>query len=218
MYLEGIGMTSKRTRARLADRLRSQGIENEEIISLMQDLPRHLFVQEALAHRAYDDVSLPIGCGQTISQPYIVAKMTELLIAGRNYLPKVLEIGTGSGYQTAILANFCGKVYSTERIAQLQNEAKKVLKGIHIDNVSYFKADGSFGLEKYAPFDGIISTCAPETIPEPLLLQLSEDCGRLVIPVGKDSQILKLVERTGDNFRTTDIEPVIFVPLLKGII
>lgn len=213
----GIGMTSMRTRTRLVDRLSDQGIENTAVLDLIRSTPRHLFVEEALSHRAYEDRSLPIGFGQTISQPYIVAKMTALLIADRP-LGKVLEIGTGSGYQTAILSSLCGQVYTTERIAPLQERAKRILKQIGVKNVTYTLSDGGLGLETQAPFDGIISTCAPEDIPPNLLMQLDPNGGRLVIPVGRQQQVLMLVIRDGEEFQYQEVEPVVFVPLLKGLV
>lgn len=214
---QGIGMTSMRTRTRLVDRLAAQGIQDTVVLDLIRNLPRHLFVEEALSHRAYEDRSLPIGFGQTISQPYIVAKMTALLMADRP-LEKVLEIGTGSGYQTAILSALCGMVYTTERIGPLQQRAKRILKQIGVSNVNFALSDGGLGLDAQAPFDGIISTCAPEEIPPNLLMQLNPNGGRLVIPVGRQQQMLMLVIRDGEEFDYQEIEPVIFVPLLKGLV
>ena len=213
---QGIGMTSMRTRVRLIERLSEQGIVDATVLDLIQATPRHLFVEEALAHRAYEDRSLPIGFGQTISQPYIVAKMTALLFENGR-LDKVLEIGTGSGYQTALLSSLSTTVFTTERIAPLQERAKKLLRTMGIRNVNFVLSDGGLGLENKAPFDGIISTCAPEEIPESLLSQLSEDGGRLVIPVGRQEQMLMLITRNGDDFTHKAIEPVVFVPLLKGL-
>lgn len=205
-----------RTRVRLIERLSDQGIGDARVLDLIQTTPRHLFVEEALAHRAYEDRSLPIGFGQTISQPYIVAKMTSLLFES-GHLDKVLEIGTGSGYQTAILSSLSTTVFTTERIGPLQSRAKKLLRTLGIRNVSYVLSDGGLGLENKAPFDGIISTCAPEEIPENLLSQLNADGGRLVIPVGRQEQMLMLITRIGDEFTYKAIEPVVFVPLLKGL-
>ena len=205
-----------RTRVRLIERLSDQGIVDATVLDLIQTTPRHLFVEEALAHRAYEDRSLPIGFGQTISQPYIVAKMTSLLFEN-GHLDKVLEIGTGSGYQTAILSSLSTAVFTTERIGPLQARAKKLLRTLGIRNVNYVLSDGGLGLENKAPFDGIIPTCAPEEIPENLLSQLSTDGGRLVIPVGRQEQTLMLITRNGDEFTHKAIEPVVFVPLLKGL-
>lgn len=209
-------MTSMRTRQRLVTRLEMQGIENIEVLNLIRDIPRHLFIEEALSHRAYEDISLPIGNGQTISQPYIVAKMTELLI-NNGKLNNVLEIGTGSGYQTAILSSLYNQVYTTERIAQLQLKAKHLLDDLDLNNIEYHLVDGGLGLASHAPYDGIISTCAPSVIPDALLSELSPEGGRLVIPVGDTEQILTVVDRFEDEYKYQQIEPVIFVPLLSGI-
>jgi protein-L-isoaspartate(D-aspartate) O-methyltransferase len=214
---QGIGMTSMRTRVRLIERLSEQGITDVAVLDLIQSTPRHLFVEEALSHRAYEDRSLPIGFGQTISQPYSVAKMTALLFEN-GPLEKVLEIGTGSGYQTALLAPLSKQVFTTERIAPLQQRSKALLHSMGIRNVHFALSDGGLGLEQKAPFDGIISTCAPEEIPESLLNQLSPEGGRLVIPVGRQEQMLMLVTRDGDTFTHKAIEPVVFVPLLKGLV
>lgn len=213
---QGIGMTSLRTRQRLVDRLIKNGIINSEILGLIKSIPRHLFIEEALSHRAYEDISLPIGYGQTISQPYIVAKMTELLFE-KKVRSSILEIGTGSGYQTAVLASLCVSVYTTERIPQLQVRAKTLLSELGFTNINYNLADGGLGLESHAPYDGIISTCAPIEIPDSLLQSLSPDGGRLVIPVGGTEQSLTVVDRKDDEFVYQSIEPVIFVPLLPGI-
>jgi len=213
---QGIGMTSMRTRQRLVERLVRQGVVNSEVLNLIRNTPRHLFIEEALSHRAYEDKSLPIGQGQTISQPYIVAKMTELLL-GNGKLNKVLEVGTGSGYQTAILSALYNHVYTTERIAALLRKAKSIHKDLCMENIYYQVVDGGMGLEAYAPFDGIISTCAPSVIPEALLSQLSPNGGRLVIPVGTSEQVLTVVDRNGDDYKYQEIEPVIFVPLISGV-
>ncbi len=214
--IHGIGMTSQRTRERMLMRLREQGITDEMTLAAMSEIPRHVFVDEALSIRAYEDVSLPIGFGQTISQPYIVAKMTELLRAGKS-LNKVLEIGTGCGYQTAILSRVAQEIYTVERIRPLLMKALSTLRQLKLSNIKLENADGSIGLPEFAPFDGIIVTAAASHIPEALLQQLSIG-GRMVIPVGVDDQILHLIERTDlDHFQTSKLEPVKFVPLLNGI-
>jgi protein-L-isoaspartate(D-aspartate) O-methyltransferase len=212
--LAGIGMTSQRTRQRMITRLREQGIKDEVVLAAMQEIPRHIFLDEALANRAYEDVSLPIRHNQTISQPYIVARMTELLRGGGN-LKKVLEIGTGCGYQTSILSRVAQEVYSVERIAPLLEIAKSHFRTLKLRNVKVKKADGTFGIPEIAPFDGIIVTCGATHIPEELLRQLAVG-GRMVIPVGADTQVLTLVERTETEYRRTELETVRFVPLLGG--
>jgi protein-L-isoaspartate(D-aspartate) O-methyltransferase len=211
----GIGMTSTRTRDRMLARLRERGIKDETTLSAIGAIPRHIFVDEALSIRAYEDVSLPIGFGQTISQPYIVARMTEILRNGRQ-LNKVLEIGTGCGYQTAVLSKVAREVLSVERIRPLVMKARDNLRSLKCTNVKLDHADGNEGLEDYAPFDGIMVTAAASHIPDELLSQLN-DGGRLVIPVGTDSQSLYLVERLGDEFKKTQLEVVKFVPLLGGL-
>ncbi len=213
--ISGIGMTSQRTRDRMINRLREQGIKDELVLAAMLEIPRHIFLDEALATRAYEDASLPIGHKQTISQPYIVARMTELLRAG-GALGKVLEIGTGCGYQTSILSRVAQEVYSVERIAPLLEIAKGHFRELKLRNVKVKKADGHFGLPEMAPFDGIIVTAAATHIPEDLLRQLAVG-GRLVIPVGTMEQMLTLVERTADDYRKTELEAVKFVPLMGGI-
>jgi len=211
----GIGMTSLRTRERMLTRLREQGIKDEVVLSAISAIPRHIFVDEALSIRAYEDVSLPIGFGQTISQPYIVARMSELL---RNDQPlqKVLEIGTGCGYQTAVLSKISKEVYSVERIRPLVMKARGHLRELKCINVKLDHADGNMGLPQLAPFDAIIVTAAASHIPQDLLDQLVIG-GRLVIPVGTDEQVLHLVERISQaEYRQTKLEPVKFVPLLGG--
>jgi protein-L-isoaspartate(D-aspartate) O-methyltransferase len=212
--MSGIGMTSQRTRDRMINRLREQGIKDELVLAAMLEIPRHIFLDEALATRAYEDASLPIGHKQTISQPYIVARMTELLRAGGT-LGKVLEIGTGCGYQTSILSRVAQEVYSVERIAPLLEIAKGHFRELKLRNVKVKKADGHFGLPEMAPFDGIMVTAAATHIPEDLLRQLAVG-GRLVIPVGASEQMLTLVERTADDYRKTELEAVKFVPLMGG--
>lgn len=211
----GIGMTSLRTRDRMLVRLREQGIKDEVVLSAIGGTPRHIFVDEALSIRAYEDVSLPIGFGQTISQPYIVARMSEILRNGKP-LDKVLEIGTGCGYQTAVLSKLAKEVYSVERIRPLVMKARGHLRELKCINVKLGHADGNIGIAEYAPFDGIIVTAAASHMPQDLLDQLAVG-GRLVIPVGTDEQILYLVERhTQKDYRHTKLEPVKFVPLLGG--
>lgn len=211
----GIGMTSQRTRDRMLTRLREQGIKDEVVLSAIAAIPRHIFVDEALSIRAYEDVSLPIGFGQTISQPYIVAKMSEILRNG-NPLNKVLEIGTGCGFQTAVLSKLTKEVYSVERIRPLVMKARGHLRELKCVNVKLGHSDGSLGLPDLAPFDGIIVTAAASHIPQDLRDQLAVG-GRLVIPVGTDEQILYLVERVSQaEYRQTKLEAVKFVPLLGG--
>ena len=212
--LNGIGMTSQRTRDRLIQRLREEGIHDESVLEVMRQTPRHIFVDEALASRSYEDTALPIGHGQTISQPYIVARMTELLLAG-GPLKKVLEVGTGSGYQTAILAPFVEQIYTVERIAPLLEQAKQRHSALGLTNIRYLLSDGSWGWPKYAPFDAIIATAAPEEIPTELTEQLV-DGGHLIIPHGSSAmQRLSVVKRDGDSYTTTDFDMVSFVPLVR---
>lgn len=218
LVLTGVGMTSERTRARLIDRLREQGITNSRVLDVMRETPRHLFLDEALSHRAYEDSALPIGHGQTLSQPYIVARMTELLLAACPKVDKVLEVGTGSGYQTAILAQLVGEVYSVERIKPLQDKARQLLRKLGLRNIHYSYADGGFGWPEKGPFNGILSTAAPCEIPPELPKQLAPGSA-LVIPVGDREQFLTLVIRDTeqDQFITQTLEAVRFVPLLSGL-
>lgn len=214
---QGIGMTSKRTRERLVKRLREQGIKDDAVLEVISETPRHLFIEEALSHRAYEDSSLPIGFNQTISQPYIVAKMTELLL-DEGARDRVLEVGTGSGYQTAVLALLCQNVFSVERILPLQQRAAERLSLLGINNVELYHTDGGMGLASKAPFDAIMVTAAPETVPHELQQQLAIG-GVLVIPVGSDEQRLVKIKRLSETrFETTTIEAVRFVPLLQGTI
>jgi protein-L-isoaspartate(D-aspartate) O-methyltransferase len=211
----GIGMTSQRTRDRLVARLREEGIRNEAVLDVIRNTPRHLFVDEALASRAYEDTALPIGYNQTISQPYVVAAMTDLIISG--HPQKVLEIGTGSGYQAAVLAPLVAKIYTVERIKPLAEQARQRFRKLGLRNIRASYSDGTEGLPDFAPYDAIITTAAAETIPQALLEQLSPDGGRLVIPVGgHDRQTLTLVTRYADTFEKTGLDAVIFVPLLTG--
>jgi len=212
--LSGIGMTSQRTRDRMLTRLREQGIKDEVVLAAMNAVARHIFVDEALASRAYEDVSLPIGFGQTISQPYIVARMSEVLRAGAP-LQKVLEIGTGCGYQTAVLSYLAQEVYSVERINPLLAKARGHLRELRLRNIKLKHADGGFGLPEIAPFDGIIVTAGATHVPPELLNQLAVG-GRLIIPVGATEQMLTLIERLPGEYRQTQLEAVKFVPLLAG--
>jgi len=214
MDVHGIGMTSQRTRDRLMQRLREEGIRDERVLEAMRNVPRHIFVDEALATRAYEDTALPIGHGQTISQPYIVALMTQTLLAGER-LKKVLEVGTGSGYQTAVLAQLVDAVYSVERIEPLMKLARKRLREIGCRNVQIKLSDGSWGWKDHAPYDGIIVTAAPAEIPPALLDQLAPG-GRLVRPVGGAAmQELLLIQNTGKGLSQERLELVNFVPLVR---
>ncbi|MAH31900.1 MAG: protein-L-isoaspartate O-methyltransferase [Marinobacter sp.] len=213
--LEGIGMTSRRTRMRLVQRLREGGIESDRVLDVIGQVPRHIFLDEALSHRAYEDTSLPIGHGQTLSQPYIVARMTELLLA---HAPqRVLELGTGSGYQTAVLSQLFPEIYSVERIRPLQDRARDRLRQLNVRNVLLKHADGGMGWPERGPFDGIIVTAAPVEVPRELLDQLA-DGGVLIAPVGEENQVLVEIIRKGNHFERHNLEPVHFVPLLGGVI
>ena len=216
--VNGIGMTSQRTRTRLIERLREQGIKDEAVLAAMFEVPRHLFVDEAMASRAYDDVSLPINFNQTISQPYIVARMIEVLRGDDPHnhpLNRVLEIGTGCGYQAAVLAQLAGEVYTVERIQPLYERARKQLRDLKIRNVNVRYADGSAGFPDVAPFDGIIMAAAAPALSAVLREQLTVG-GRMVLPVGVQEQWLYLIERDAQGFRETKLEAVKFVPLLIG--
>ncbi|MEP5765356.1 MAG: protein-L-isoaspartate(D-aspartate) O-methyltransferase [Halieaceae bacterium] len=209
-------MTSQRTRERLVQRLREQGISSTPVLEVMRNTPRHMFVDEALAQRAYEDSSLPIGYSQTLSQPWVVARMTELLLE-QGPVNRVLEIGTGSGYQTAVLAQLVDQVYSVERIKPLQEKARKRLRELRLKNVQLRHADGGVGWPTEAPFDGIIATAAPEEIPPDLLSQLGLG-GRLIIPVGVATQYLQVVTRTAEGLETVTYDQVRFVPLRSGLV
>lgn len=215
----GIGMTSQRTRDRMLQRLQEQGIRDFAVLDLMRSTPRHIFLDEALAQRAYEDTALPIGYQQTLSQPYIVARMTELLFQG-GPRPRILEIGTGSGYQTAILARMpeVEQLFSVERIQPLQDKARQRLRLLKIYNVQLRLADGTFGWADKGPFDGILAAAAPKQVPQELIDQLAEG-GRLVMPAGDfgDQQLL-VIDKTADGIETKIIEPVNFVPLLNGLV
>ncbi len=208
-------MTSARTRERLINRLREAGVSNERVLEVIRTTPRHFFIDEALAHQAYDDTALPIGYGQTISQPWVVARMTELLIEPGTPA-KVLEIGTGCGYQSAVLAALCGSVYSVERIRPLQEQARRRLVELGLAKVRLKHADGGLGWNSEAPFNGILAACARPDIPAELLAQLA-DGGRLVMPVGDRLQKLTVVDRRGDEFTTRQLDAVRFVPFQRGI-
>ena len=216
--LAGVGMTSQRTRERLIQRLKDQGITNQRILDVFRVTPRHIFLDEALAHRAYEDTALPIGFSQTLSQPYIVARMTEILLSA-GPLRKVLEIGTGSGFQATILAQLVDRVYSVERIEPLLIKAKERFRKLGLRNITAELSDGSFGWKRHAPYNGIITTAAPQAIPDELLHQLAPD-GILVIPVGTgDIQDLRVLRRVGSSseFDEEIVEQVKFVPLLGGL-
>lgn len=210
-------MTSRRTRERLVQRLREEGIANSDVLSAIASVPRHLFVDEALASRAYEDTALPIGSGQTISQPYVVARMTEALLSGRPALDRVLEVGTGCGYQTAVLASVSRRVFSIERIEALLFRAREHLHVLRINNVRTRHGDGYKGWAEHAPFDAVLVAAAPPELPTPLTEQLAVG-GRLVIPVGSSGgQDLLLIERTQSGLEQRVLERVSFVPLLKGL-
>ena len=212
---QGIGMTSRRTRDRLVQRLRDQGIRSNAVLEQIRSVPRHLFVDEALASRAYEDTALPIGLGQTISQPYVVACMTEALLDGFEG-GTVLEIGTGCGYQTAVLARLVKKVYTVERISELLRKTRQRLRDLDIYNVQFRPGDGWLGWPKYGPYDGIIVTAAANEIPEKLLEQLAPE-GRIVIPVGPPGrQELMKVTKKSDHFEQVSLGFVSFVPLVHG--
>lgn len=213
--IHGIGMTSQRTRDRLVERLRSAGIQDSAVLEVIGTTPRHLFVDEALASRAYEETALPIGHGQTISQPYTVARMSELVV-GAGIPEKVLEVGTGSGYQTAVLAHLVPKVYSVERIGSLLDQARQRLRLLGLRNLRLAHSDGSWGWPEVAPFDAIVVTAGSADIPEALLTQLSMG-GRLIMPVGAgDEQKLVVVTRREKVFERMDLERVSFVPLRNG--
>ncbi|MEM7293188.1 MAG: protein-L-isoaspartate(D-aspartate) O-methyltransferase [Pseudomonadota bacterium] len=209
-------MTSRRTRVRLVDRLRDKGIRDERVLAAIAHVPRHLFIDEGIESRAYEDTALPIGHGQTISQPYVVALMTQAVLG--NSAPKqVLEIGTGSGYQAAIIAQLVERVYTVERIKPLLQRARSVIRTLAYKNIKTHHADGEWGWKAHAPYDAILVTAAPEVVPESLLKQLAPG-GRMIIPVGKQrgSQRLLEIENTPKGFVETRLEQVKFVPFLPG--
>ena len=213
--MQGVGMTSARTRARLIARLRQQGISDETVLEVMQAVPRHLFVDEALSHRAYEDSALPIGFNQTISQPYTVARMTELLLEGRRP-SRVLEIGTGCGYQAAVLSALVDQVFTIERISGLAEKARRTLSDIGAMNVIQRYNDGAIGWAERGPFDGMLITASPHQVPPALFVQLSEG-GRMILPLDTDGeQYLTRVTRIQGDMSVETIEPAKFVPLLGG--
>ncbi len=211
----GIGMTSQRTRARMIERLRAEGVRNERVLNVMSEIPRHVFVEEALSSRAYEENALPIGFGQTISSPFIVARMTELLCQ-KKIPAKVLEIGTGCGYQTAVLAKLAKEVHSVERIAPLMDRARRTLRDLRFFNIIFKHADGHFGYAEGGPYEAILSAAASTHVPDALKQQL-EVGGRMVLPVGTQDQYLVVIDRTADGFEETRHEAVRFVPLLSGL-
>jgi len=212
----GIGMTSQRTRARMVERLREQGIADPRVLAAMGSVPRHLFVEEALASRAYEDTALPIGFGQTISQPFVVARMIELLLKDRE-AKSVLEIGTGCGYQAAVLASLFPQVYSIERIKALLERARANLLGLRLANLRLAHGDGYAGLEKAAPFQSIVVAAAAPRVPDALLRQLAPG-GRMILPLKANggAQRLVLFERSGRGFLESELDPVRFVPMEVG--
>ena len=221
LNLQGIGLTSRRSRDRLVTHLRDSGIADEAVLDVMATVPRHIFVDEALAHRAYDDKALPIGHGQTISQPYVVARMTAALLGSLKRTGRepgrVLEIGTGSGYQTAVLSALAGEVFSVERIRGLMERARTRLRAMGVRNVRLRHDDGNLGWPGEAPFDAVLVTAGASHVPDALMEQL-HDQSPLVIPVGRgDVKQLKLLERDGDVWQQKTLDDVRFVPLLQGV-
>ena len=214
--LAGIGMTSQRTRERMVERLREQGIGDARVLAAMAGVPRHLFVEEALASRAYEDTALPIGFSQTISQPFVVARMIELLLSGREP-GKVLKVGTGCDYQAAVLASIFPEVYSVERIKALLERARRNLLGLRLSNLRLAHGDGYAGLEQAAPFHSIIVAAAAPKVPEALQRQLAPG-GRMILPLvaGKDEQRLVMIERSGRGYIESELDPVRFVPMEAG--
>lgn len=213
--LTGIGMTSQRTHARMIERLREQGVRDARVLHAIGQVPRHLFLDQALASRAYDDTALPLGFAQTISQPYVVARMIELLIDGRE-LGKTLEIGAGCGYQAAVLAMLSKQVFAVERIAPLLARARENLKQVKLTRIRLKHADGNLGLPEAAPFDTIILAAAAASAPHALLEQLAPG-GRLVMPLGGAAQVICLIERTPDGLVESRFDAVRFVPLMPGV-
>ncbi|MBM4200829.1 MAG: protein-L-isoaspartate(D-aspartate) O-methyltransferase [Gammaproteobacteria bacterium] len=217
LRLAGSGMTSRRTRERMVRRLEEQGIQNRLVLDTLLETPRHIFVEDAFGSRAYEDTALPIGFNQTISQPYVIARMTELLLERRTPV-KVLEVGTGSGYQTAVLAQLINRVYSVERIYPLQQRARRCLQDMGLRNVRLKHSDGAWGWDDYAPFDAILVTAAPAEPPPALLEQLGRGAV-MILPLGAGrDQILQRITRTETGFQIEAIEPVSFVPLVPGIL
>ncbi len=214
--LNGIGMTSQRTRSRMIERLREQGIRDERVLTAIHAVPRHIFVGEALAHRAYEDTALPLVLGQTISQPFVVARMIELLLVERGGLGKTLEVGAGCGYQAAVLAMLTKEVYAVERLAPLLAQARENLRHARLGQVRLKHADGMLGLPEAAPFDTIIVAAAAASAPQALFGQLAMG-GRLMIPLGGAEQILCLFERAEQGIVESRFDGVRFVPLLPGV-
>lgn len=215
---QGVGMTSQRTRDRLISRLMNLGINDERVLQVMRAVPRHCFLDEAMGTRSYEDTALPIGYGQTISQPIVVASMTQWLLADTQQQPmnKVLEIGTGSGYQTAILSLLVSSLYTVERIEPLMHKAQSILTQLELDNITFDVSDGHWGWPSMAPFDGIISAAAPEKLPEELISQLRTG-GRLVMPIGEQEQLLYGFVKTSTGIKKTCLGEVLFVPMKQGI-
>jgi protein-L-isoaspartate(D-aspartate) O-methyltransferase len=211
----GIGMTSGRTRLRMVESLRREGISDERVLGAMAEIPRHLFIDEGIASRAYEDVALPIGHGQTISSPAIVALMTQLLLECHP-MGKVLEVGTGCGYQTAVLGKLVKEVYTLERIAPLMDKARRHLRDLRFYNIRYKHADGHAGYPEGAPYDGILMAASATHVPQALKLQLAVG-GRMVLPVGTDDQWLYVIDRTASGFAEKKCAAVHFVPLLPGL-
>jgi len=214
--IAGIGFTSQRTRTRMVCRLMDRGIRNERLLQVLNTVPRHMFVDEAIASRAYEDVALPIGEGQTISQPYAVARMSEILIE-EGPVNRVLEIGTGSGYQAAVLSQLADQVFSVERIRSLLDKARHRFRSLQYRNISTRYSDGGWGWASHGPFDGIMVTAAPRLVPEPLLEQLAIG-GRMILPLGEQSRVqsLTIITRTASGFTTRQESDVNFVPFLSG--
>ena len=212
----GIGMTSQRTRVRMVERLREQGIRDTRVLHAMGLVPRHIFLEQALANRAYDDTALPLGFGQTISQPYVVARMIEALRAGREELGKTLEVGAGCGYQAAVLGTLSKQVFAVERLAPLLAQARDNLRTAKLSHVRLKHADGMAGLPEAAPFDTIVVAAAAATVPRALLDQLAPG-GRLMLPLGSQDQVLSLFEKTEQGVVETRFDAVRFVPLLPGV-
>lgn len=212
---KGVGMTSQRTRLRLIEQLKTQGIKDTRVLNVIASCPRHMFIDEALSHCAYDNMSLPIGCQQTISQPYIVARMTELLLQ-KQPCSKVLEIGTGSGYQAAVLSSLIDEVYTLERIHGLHIKAKKLFDTLGLANITSSHRDGWEGWPEHGLYDAIMVTAAPEQVPQNLIAQLI-DGGQLILPLGpQTAQNLVLIERVGQRYTKKVFEPVRFVPMPEG--
>lgn len=213
--VSGVGMTSQRTRARMIERLRERGIRDELVLAAIAAVPRHLFVEEALASRAYEDTALPLGFSQTISQPFVVARMLELLRAGRE-LGRTLEVGAGCGYQAAVLAQLSSEIHAVERIEPLLMRARQNLEAIGENKVSLYYGDGQSGLAQAAPFDTIVVAAATARVPPALLQQLALN-GRMILPLGMGEQYLSLIERRADGCVETRLDAVRFVPLLSGV-